>query len=402
MKIAFYLLLKVSVIVEKIFLKVQKIVDNLIKCTRRSVSPLGTKFDFETKMSSKPRRTRRYILSCYKKYLKFFKKNPQFKRAFERLPTLIVLTIISFTLMDFLGLEKILHDHLKELSISAAIFLDAGGNTSGQVIADLFSEGIESDNLRFIQRMIQESTSGLINGIIMGVVFAFISLFRSKGLKFAMAGGFSFFIVVFLGNLISVILPHLSSALGIDPKLLTGPAATTIMDLISHVSLLTTGAIFMKPLLIQSIWIFPVVIILLIISAFGLTYFLQGRMHSVSSSDLEIKDQKDDINDIQVYTNYIENIGIDDKYKYDFYSHNSLLKLAKKNSFSPLQYSIIVLRFYAGRSYKEVCSILKISRDECITNLSETFRLLNIFGSLYDRELKLSNLLELNFAAQTN
>lgn len=153
----------------------------------------------------------------------------------KRLPWLILLLFLGMFTAGLIGTFEATLAEVAILAVFIPLIADMAGNTGTQSLA-VVVRGLALDKfdrkavLRVLKR---EAETGLMMGIVCGVLVSFIALLIPQGspvLGFII--GVSLFVTILFSTLSGTIIPLLINKYKIDPAVASGPFITTINDII--------------------------------------------------------------------------------------------------------------------------------------------------------------------------
>ena len=118
------------------------------------------------------------------------------------------------------------------LSFFIPLLIGTGGNTGAQTVSTLI-RGLALGEVKFsdIWRVIlRESLSGLLIGILLGVIAFGRSLLWGSSTQLAMTVGLTILVICTWANTIGSLIPLLAYKLKIDPAVVSAPLITTLVD----------------------------------------------------------------------------------------------------------------------------------------------------------------------------
>ncbi|MCK0471030.1 magnesium transporter [Halalkalibacter sp. APA_J-10(15)] len=153
----------------------------------------------------------------------------------KRLPWLVLLLLIGMLTAGLIGTFEATLAEVALLAMFIPLIAEMAGNTGTQslavVVRGLALNHFDRDSIiRLIKR---ETATGLMMGIVCGIIVSLIALFLSQGspiLGFVI--GVSLFVTILFSTLSGTIIPLLIHKLKIDPVVASGPFITTINDII--------------------------------------------------------------------------------------------------------------------------------------------------------------------------
>ncbi|TVQ81691.1 MAG: magnesium transporter [Phycisphaeraceae bacterium] len=150
-----------------------------------------------------------------------------------RLPWMIANVFLNLgAVMIITGFE----DTIAAVAILAAflpMITDMGGNVGIQSLSvAIRSIALGEVRIRDFWRAIRkEVTVGLINGAVLGTLFAVIAFFLQGNMLIGLLAGVALGVNVLVAGLVGGTIPFLIKRIGKDPAMMTGPILTTITDI---------------------------------------------------------------------------------------------------------------------------------------------------------------------------
>lgn len=172
------------------------------------------------------------------------------KSAFFRLPWLLILLVAAIPLALVATLFKEVIMGFALLVLFLPLILDAAGDVATQTLAVTLRKLNQTDGAS-IKDGFNEVITGLINGLVLGLVAAFAVFFISKGLhltnpfKTSLTVGLSLWITVFFGPIIGYGIPVILNKFKVDPAIASSSLITTLVDLVSLVVYFGFAALFL-------------------------------------------------------------------------------------------------------------------------------------------------------------
>ncbi|MCC3144625.1 magnesium transporter [Halanaerobium sp. Z-7514] len=144
---------------------------------------------------------------------------------------------------------------IAQVAILAAflpMITDMGGNVGIQALSvSIRSLALGEVQIRDIKRaVVKEIKIGLVNGLVLGVVFAAVAYFLQRNLILGFVAGIALGINVLVAGVVGGSMPFIIKKLGKDPALMTGPFLTTITDITGVSIYLGLSTIFLFRLLV--------------------------------------------------------------------------------------------------------------------------------------------------------
>ncbi|ADQ15694.1 magnesium transporter [Halanaerobium hydrogeniformans] len=143
---------------------------------------------------------------------------------------------------------------IAQVAILAAflpMITDMGGNVGIQALSvSIRSLALGEVQIRDIKRaVVKEMKIGLVNGLVLGAVFAVVAYFLQRNLILGFVAGIALGINVLVAGVVGGSMPFIIKKLGKDPALMTGPFLTTITDITGVSIYLGLSTIFLLGLL---------------------------------------------------------------------------------------------------------------------------------------------------------
>ncbi|RQD72058.1 MAG: magnesium transporter, partial [Halanaerobium sp. MSAO_Bac5] len=144
---------------------------------------------------------------------------------------------------------------IAQVAILAAflpMITDMGGNVGIQALSvSIRSLALGEVQIRDIKRaVVKEIKIGLVNGLVLGAVFAAVAYFLQRNLILGFVAGIALGINVLVAGVVGGSMPFIIKKLGKDPALMTGPFLTTITDITGVSIYLGLSTIFLFRLLV--------------------------------------------------------------------------------------------------------------------------------------------------------
>ena len=163
------------------------------------------------------------------------------KSARKRLPWLLVLSVLGFLTSTIISQFEGTLEEIPSIALFLPMILGMAGNTGTQSLAvtirGLINEDFSSKrNIR--KHLIREVGTGILNGLIIGVILFFITwLFltlNQTNNAFLITQTVSLAIVISLtvATFAGALIPIVIHALGIDPAIASGPFVTMVVDIL--------------------------------------------------------------------------------------------------------------------------------------------------------------------------
>lgn len=178
-----------------------------------------------------------------------FDKGP-FTAAKKRLPWLILLTFLGMFTANLMGMFEATLDKVALLAVFIPLIAGMAGNSGTQALA-VAVRGIATGDIEEESKMrllFREAGTGLITGIVCGVVVIGLVYFWKGELLIGALVGAAVFSSIFVATLAGSFIPLLIHRLKIDPAVASGPFITTLNDIISILIYLGLATTFLGQL----------------------------------------------------------------------------------------------------------------------------------------------------------
>lgn len=178
-----------------------------------------------------------------------FDKGP-FTAAKKRLPWLILLTFLGMFTANLMGMFEATLDKVALLAVFIPLIAGMAGNSGTQALA-VAVRGIATGDIEEESKMrllFREAGTGLITGIVCGVVVIGLVYFWKGELLIGALVGAAVFSSIFVATLAGSFIPLLIHRLKIDPAVASGPFITTLNDIISILIYLGLATAFLGQL----------------------------------------------------------------------------------------------------------------------------------------------------------
>lgn len=178
-----------------------------------------------------------------------FDKGP-FTAAKKRLPWLILLTFLGMFTANLMGMFEATLDKVALLAVFIPLIAGMAGNSGTQALA-VAVRGIATGDIEEESKMrllFREAGTGLITGIVCGVVVIGLVYFWKGELLIGALVGAAVFSSIFVATLAGSFIPLLIHRLKIDPAVASGPFITTLNDIISILIYLGLATAFLRQL----------------------------------------------------------------------------------------------------------------------------------------------------------
>ncbi|MBU9723218.1 MULTISPECIES: magnesium transporter [Bacillaceae] len=153
----------------------------------------------------------------------------------KRLPWLILLLFIGMLTAGLIGSFEGMLAEVAILAIFIPLIADMAGNTGTQSLA-IVVRGLALEKFQrteIVRLLKREAATGLIMGIVCGVLVSMIATFIPQGnMIFGLIIGVSLFATVVISTLTGTVIPLIINKLKIDPAIASGPFITTINDIV--------------------------------------------------------------------------------------------------------------------------------------------------------------------------
>ncbi|SFD39111.1 magnesium transporter [Lentibacillus persicus] len=175
-------------------------------------------------------------------------KDSAFISAKKRLPWLVILLFLGILTASLIGQFEQTLEQVAVLAIFIPLIAGMAGNTGTQALA-VAVRGITTGDygkqgkMKLIAR---EAGTGLINGIVCGVLITGIVYFWQDDFFLGVLVGLSIMATLVIATLAGALVPLLMDRLNIDPAVASGPFITTINDLISILIYFGLATTFMQ------------------------------------------------------------------------------------------------------------------------------------------------------------
>lgn len=160
--------------------------------------------------------------------------NP-FRAASKRLPWLITLLFLGMGTSTLISQYEGLIANAAILSVFVTLITGTAGNAGTQSLAVAVRKiGLpDAEKRSWLAVVIQETMTGLIEGIITGATIMLVVGIWQKSLLLGGIIGFSMMVAITVANLAGSLIPILMDKLGFDPAVASGPFISTFSDLTS-------------------------------------------------------------------------------------------------------------------------------------------------------------------------
>lgn len=178
-----------------------------------------------------------------------FDKGP-FTAAKKRLPWLIILLFLGMITANLMGIFEKTLDQVAILAVFIPLIAGMAGNSGTQALA-VAVRGIATGDIEEQSKMkllVREAGTGLITGLVCGVVVVGIVYFWQHQLLLGLLVGTAIFGSIFVATLAGSFVPLLIHRMNIDPAVASGPFITTLNDIISILIYLGLASMFLTQL----------------------------------------------------------------------------------------------------------------------------------------------------------
>ncbi|KYG59148.1 magnesium transporter [Planococcus maritimus] len=170
--------------------------------------------------------------------------------AKKRLPWLILLTFLGMITANLMGMFEATLDQVALLAVFIPLIAGMAGNSGTQALA-VAVRGIATGDIEEESKMkllFREAGTGLITGVICGVVVVGLVYFWKSELVIGMLVGTAVASSIFVATLAGSFIPLLIHRMKIDPAVASGPFITTLNDIISILIYLGLATTFLTNL----------------------------------------------------------------------------------------------------------------------------------------------------------
>ncbi|TLS37789.1 magnesium transporter [Pseudalkalibacillus caeni] len=174
-----------------------------------------------------------------------------FSAARKRLPWLIILLFLGMMTASLIGRFEDTLDKVAILAVFIPLIAGMAGNTGTQALA-VVVRGIATGDYNDSKKMnlvAREAGTGLIIGLVCGVVVCLVVYLWQGSIFLGMLVGFSLLCTLIVATLAGALVPLFMHKLNIDPAVASGPFITTINDMISILIYFGMATVFMSYLL---------------------------------------------------------------------------------------------------------------------------------------------------------
>lgn len=178
-----------------------------------------------------------------------FDKGP-FSAARKRLPWLVILLFLGMMTANLMSIFEETLDKVALLAVFIPLIAGMAGNSGTQALA-VAVRGIATGDIEEQSKtklLFREAGTGLITGLICGLLVIGVIYFWKQDLLIGMLVGAAIFGSIFFATLGGSFIPLLIHRLKIDPAVASGPFITTINDLVSILIYLGLATLFISSL----------------------------------------------------------------------------------------------------------------------------------------------------------
>ncbi|ALX48619.1 magnesium transporter [Lentibacillus amyloliquefaciens] len=175
-------------------------------------------------------------------------KDSAFISAKKRLPWLVILLFLGILTASLIGQFERTLEQVSVLAIFIPLIAGMAGNTGTQALA-VAVRGITTGDYGKQGKMklvAREAGTGLINGIVCGILITVIVYFWQDDFFLGVLVGLSIMATLVIATLAGALVPMLMDRLKIDPAVASGPFITTINDIISVLIYFGLATTFMQ------------------------------------------------------------------------------------------------------------------------------------------------------------
>ncbi|TWT07312.1 magnesium transporter [Planococcus sp. CPCC 101016] len=178
-----------------------------------------------------------------------FDKGP-LTAAKKRLPWLILLTFLGMLTANLMGMFEATLDQVALLAVFIPLIAGMAGNSGTQALA-VAVRGIATGDIEEESKtklLFREAGTGLITGIVCGIVVVGLVYFWKGELLIGVLVGTAVMSSIFVATLAGSFIPLLIHRMKIDPAVASGPFITTLNDIISILIYLGLATTFLSRL----------------------------------------------------------------------------------------------------------------------------------------------------------
>lgn len=170
--------------------------------------------------------------------------------AKKRLPWLVILLFLGMLTANLMSIFEQTLDKVALLAVFIPLIAGMAGNSGTQALA-VAVRGIATGDIEKQSKMkllFREAGTGLITGLICGIVVVGVIFFWKHDLVIGLLVGAAIFGSIFVATLGGSFIPLLIHRMKIDPAVASGPFITTINDLVSILIYLGLATFFISSL----------------------------------------------------------------------------------------------------------------------------------------------------------
>lgn len=189
----------------------------------------------------------------------FDEDSSPFKRAYQRLPWLLVSIILNLVIAMFLSIFSPTIDKVSVLILFQPLILGMAGNIGTQAIAVTILKIQKNDDDNYKTHINKEIMIGIVNAIIIGILgfflsWAFLALssFDTANISNSMLSlviGLSLALSMFISAMFGVFIPLILTRFKIDPAAASGPVISTVNDLVALLIYFGLATLIIIPLI---------------------------------------------------------------------------------------------------------------------------------------------------------
>lgn len=182
------------------------------------------------------------------------------KRAYQRLPWLLVSIVLNLVIALFLSIFQSTIETVSALILFQPLILGMAGNIGTQAIAVTILRLHKDEHDSHEDHIKREIFIGLINSILIGIfgfvlsfLFLTFSSFTTANISLALLSlviGLSLMFSMFLSAIFGVFIPLILTKFNIDPAAASGPVISTINDLVALLIYFGLATLIIIPLVI--------------------------------------------------------------------------------------------------------------------------------------------------------
>ncbi|NBJ70914.1 MULTISPECIES: magnesium transporter [Clostridia] len=166
----------------------------------------------------------------------------------KRLPWLIILLFLGMFTASLIGRFEETLNQVAVLAIFIPLIAGMAGNSGTQALA-VAVRGLASGDYGKqgeMKLVLREASTGLINGIICGIVIMLVIYVWKHNFYLGLLVGISIAATLFVATLAGALVPIFMDRIKIDPAVASGPFITTINDIISILIYFSLATFFMR------------------------------------------------------------------------------------------------------------------------------------------------------------